>query len=182
MKNKFNETGSDFGKTHSEPKLKKNELTSYSTLRKEQIDKLKFLILLSSNSLKGGPAELQLNKMDMEITIKGKPVIDIFESFDGSYWFVTEKAYKQDSVIDGKLYQNDQIFFGYVRLSSCPECAEFGYFSEAELKQLGSWVWKVPKRNWIVCPEVEIKKISSDQDKVSNKDRDIIVSRPALSC
>ena len=56
MENKFNETGSDFGITQSEPKLKINELTSYYTLRKEQIDKLKFLILLSSNSLKGGPA------------------------------------------------------------------------------------------------------------------------------
>ena len=56
MENKFDETGSDFGITQSEPKLKINELTSYYTLRKEQIDKLKFLILLSSNSLKGGPA------------------------------------------------------------------------------------------------------------------------------
>ena len=56
MENKFNETGSDFGKTHSEPKLNKNELTQNSTFRKEQIDKLKFLILLSSNSLKGGHA------------------------------------------------------------------------------------------------------------------------------
>ena len=56
MENKFNETGSDFGITKSEPKLKINELASYYTLRKEQIDKLKFLISLSSNSLKGGPA------------------------------------------------------------------------------------------------------------------------------
>jgi hypothetical protein len=49
-------------------------------------------------------------------TIKGAPVIEIYESFDGSYWFVTEKAWTQDSVITGKVYENDQILFGYVRL------------------------------------------------------------------
>ena len=125
---------------------------------------------------------MQLEEMDTQLTIKGKPLIDIFESFDGSYWYVIEKAYKQDSVIDGKVYRNDQIFFGYVRLSTCPELAEFGYFSEAELKQLGNWVWKVPEINWFACPEVEITKIPSGRNKVSNKDRDIIVSRPALSC
>ena len=41
MENKFNETGSDFGKTQSKPKLKKNELTQNYTFKKEQIDKLK---------------------------------------------------------------------------------------------------------------------------------------------
>ena len=125
---------------------------------------------------------MQLEEMDTQLTIKGEPLIDIFESFDGSYWYVIEKAYKQDSVIDGKVHKNDQIFFGYVRLSACPEFAEFGYFSEAELKQLGNWVWKVPEINWFACPEVEITKIPSGRNKVSNKDRDIIVSRPALSC
>jgi hypothetical protein len=94
------------------------------------------------------------------VTIKGEPVIDIYESFDGSYWFVTEKAHKQDSVIGGRVYKDDQILFGYVRLSHCPECAEFGYFSEAELKRLGKWVWKVPARHWAVCPEVEWRNVS----------------------
>jgi len=70
------------------------------------------------------------------VTIKGQPIIEVYESYDGSYWFVTEKAYKQDSVIDGEVYEDDQVFFGYVRLSSCPEFAEFGYFSEAQLKSL----------------------------------------------
>jgi len=41
------------------------------------------------------------------VTIKGKPVIDIYESFNGSYWFITEKCHKQDSVIDGKVYKDD---------------------------------------------------------------------------
>ena len=72
-------------------------------------------------------------KMEETVTVKGKPVIEIYESFDGSYWFVTERAYRQDSVIDGKVHKDDQILFGYVRLSSCPDCAESGYYSEAEL-------------------------------------------------
>ena len=91
------------------------------------------------------------------VTIKGKPVIDIYEALDGSYWFITEKLYKQDSVIDGKVYKDDQILFGYVRLSACPEFAEWGNVSETELKLLGNWVWKVPKMNWHLCPEVGVK-------------------------
>jgi hypothetical protein len=96
-------------------------------------------------------------KMKQIITIQGKPVIDIYESFDGSYWFITEKAHKQDSVIEGKIYQDDQILFGFVRLSACPEFAEWGYISETELRLLGARVWKVPRRNWPVCPLVEVQ-------------------------
>lgn len=90
------------------------------------------------------------------ITIKGRYVIEIYESFDGSYWFVTEEAWKQDSIIGGKVYTDDQILFGYVRLSACPECAEWGYFSEGELKSLGPRVWKVNEQDWAVCPLVEV--------------------------
>jgi hypothetical protein len=92
-------------------------------------------------------------------TIKGVPIIEIYESFNGSYWFVTEKAWTQDSVISGKVYENDQILFGYVRLSSCPDCAEWGYFSESELKALGPRVWKVNRQDWAVCPEVEVEEV-----------------------
>jgi len=94
-----------------------------------------------------------------QITMEGTPVIDIYESWDGSYWFVTEKAWQQDSVIGGKVYPNDQILFGYVRLSSCPECAEWGYFSEAELKSLGSRVWQVHRQDWAVCPCVAVEQV-----------------------
>jgi hypothetical protein len=90
-------------------------------------------------------------------TIKGVPVIEIYESFDGSYWFVTEKAWTQDSVIGGRVYENDQILYGYVWLSACPECAEWGYFSESELKALGPRVWKVHRQDCAVCPEVEVE-------------------------
>ena len=93
---------------------------------------------------------------DKIVTIKGKPVIEIYESFDGSCWFITEKLYKQDSIINGKVYRDDQILFGYARLAVCPEYAEFGNISETELKLLGNRVWKVPKQNWHLCPEVEV--------------------------
>jgi hypothetical protein len=97
------------------------------------------------------------------VTIKGKPVIDIYESFDGSYWFITEKCHKQNSVINGKVYKDDQILFGYARLSACPEFAEFGYISETELKLLGNRVWRVPETNWPICPEVEVQKLPEEQ-------------------
>jgi len=90
------------------------------------------------------------------VTIKGVPVIDIYESFDGSYWFVTERRWKQDSVIGGKVYKDDQILYGYARLSVCPEYAEFGNISQTELELLGNRVWKVPQSNWPLCPEVEV--------------------------
>ena len=93
------------------------------------------------------------------VTIKSVPVIEIYESFEGSYWFITEKLYKQESVIDGKVYKDNQILFGYVRLSACPEFAEWGNVSETELKLLGNRIWKVPKKNWPFCPEVEVRTI-----------------------
>lgn len=91
------------------------------------------------------------------VTIKGVPVIEIYESFDGSYWFITEQSYRQDSVINGRVYKDDQILFGYAKLSACPDFAEFGYISRTELELLSPRVWKVPKRNWSVCPEVEVE-------------------------
>jgi hypothetical protein len=91
------------------------------------------------------------------VTIQGEPIIDVYESFDGSYWYITEKLYTQDSIIGGKVYENDQILFGYARLSACPEYAEFGNISETELRLLGSRVWKVPMKNWSLCPDVEIQ-------------------------
>lgn len=113
------------------------------------------------------------------VTIRGEPVIEIFESFDGSYWFVTEKAWKQDSLIEGKVYRNDQIFFGYTRLSHCPELAEFGCFSEAELKSLGWMVWKVDRTNWPFCPGVEVEEVPDQEGEANGKSREIRVSRPA---
>ncbi len=96
-------------------------------------------------------------------SIKGKSVTEIYEALDGSYWFITEKLYKQDSVINGKVYRDDQILFGYARLAACPEFAEFGKISETELKLLGSKVWKVPRSSWHLCPLVEVEDSSEKQ-------------------
>ena len=98
--------------------------------------------------------------MEKIATIKGEPIIDVYESFDGSYWYIVKKLYTQDSFIDGKVYKNDQILYGYARLSMCPEYAEFGNISEAEFNLLGNRIWKVPKSNWHLCPEVEEKEVS----------------------
>jgi len=114
-------------------------------------------------------------------TIKGQTIIEIYESFDGSYWFVTEKAWKQDSLIGRKVYKNDQILYGYVRLSSCPDCAGFGYFSEAKLMRLGWRVWKVEKRNWSVCPGVEVKELPEEAGSVEADGCGICVPQPASS-
>lgn len=89
--------------------------------------------------------------------MRDKVTIDIWEGFEGSYWFITEKCHRQDSVIHGKVYKNDQILFGYAKLAAYPEFAEFGYISETELKLLAPRVWRVPRRNWNVCPEVEVE-------------------------
>ncbi len=95
--------------------------------------------------------------MEKVVTIKGRPVIEVYESFDGSYWFITEKCHKQDTVINNRVYKDDQMLFGYVRLSHCPEFAEWGYISSTELKLMSPHIWKVKPENWAGCPLVEVK-------------------------
>jgi hypothetical protein len=79
-----------------------------------------------------------------ELYIDGRRVIEVWESFNGWYWFGVERAWKQDSLIRGKVYQDDQIWFGYIQGFE----EEWGCFSEKELELLSPKVWKVPKRNW----------------------------------
>ena len=71
-------------------------------------------------------------------------VLRAWESFSGWYWFGTERAHTQDSVIDGEVYEDDQIWFGFVQGIE----EEWGYFSEAEILSLGPLrVWEIPKLN-----------------------------------
>jgi hypothetical protein len=119
--------------------------------------------------------------MKSVMTIKGQPIIEVYESIDGSYWFVTEKAWKQDSLLGRKVYKQDQILYGYVWLSSCPDCADFGYFSEAQLMRLGWKVWKVEKRNWVVCPGVEVIEVPEEHDRVEAEACGTCVPQPACS-
>ncbi len=62
----------------------------------------------------------------------GEEVEKVYESFDGSYWVITDDSGTHP--------------FGYACLSSCPQFAEWGYINRADLK--GPKVWEVPKRNW----------------------------------
>jgi len=119
--------------------------------------------------------------MKSVVTIKGQPIIEVYESFDGSYWFVTDKAWKQDSLIGRRVYKQDQILYGYVRLSSCPQFAEFGYFSEAELMRLGWRVWKVERKNWPACPGVEVQEVAEEPGGAEAADCGRSVLQPVSS-
>jgi len=82
---------------------------------------------------------------DNALYIDGRKVIKAWESFSGWYWFAIERAWIQDSVIDGKVYKNDQIWFGYIQgLEN-----EWGYFSQAEIENLYPQTWEIPHKDLI---------------------------------
>jgi len=70
--------------------------------------------------------------------VDDKKIIRAWESFTGWYWLATEKAYTQESIINGKTYQ-DTIWFGFV-IGHFPE---WGYFSQKELELLKPQIWEV---------------------------------------
>ena len=78
-----------------------------------------------------------------ELYIDGNKVIKGFESYSGWYWFGTEEAYKQDSVIDGKVYKDDTIWFGLVQGLE----EEWGYFSQAEIESLKPRTWEIKRKD-----------------------------------
>jgi hypothetical protein len=78
-----------------------------------------------------------------KLFIDGKEVIKGYESFSGWYWFAVEDSDKQDSVIDGEVYADDTIYFGYVQ----GHYDEWGYFSKAELELLFPKVWEINQRD-----------------------------------
>jgi len=80
-----------------------------------------------------------------QLYIDGKKVLRGWESYTGWYWFATEKVRKQDSVINGKVYKDDQIWFGFVQGLE----EEWGYFSQAEIESLAPKTWEIPKKNLV---------------------------------
>ncbi len=68
---------------------------------------------------------------------KGESVIEVWEDFYGDLWFVTE-------------IEENGNRFGYARLYSMPDCAEWGCFNINHLRQqIGkNKIWKVSKKNW----------------------------------
>jgi len=77
-----------------------------------------------------------------KLHIDGKKVLRGWESFNGWYWFATEKVCEQTSVINGKPMK-DTVWFGFVQGLE----EEWGNFSEAEIKSLGPRVWEIPEKN-----------------------------------
>ena len=78
-----------------------------------------------------------------DLYIDGRKVIKGYESFSGWYWFATEIVQIQDTILNGKIYENDTIYFGFVQGFE----EEWGDFSKAELESLKPKVWKIPKKN-----------------------------------
>ncbi len=72
--------------------------------------------------------------------IGGKKVLAGWESFSGWYWFGVEKAYTQDSWLDGGVFEDDQIWYGFVQGFE----EEWGHFSQGELERMGKFkVWPI---------------------------------------
>jgi hypothetical protein len=68
-----------------------------------------------------------------ELYIDGQKIICGWESFNRMYWFATEEAHKQDSVLpDGTEIKNYTIYFGFVQ----GQAGEWGYFSQGEIESL----------------------------------------------
>jgi hypothetical protein len=80
---------------------------------------------------------------DKDLYIDNHKVIKGWESFTGWFWFATEEAYKQDSILtDGKEVKDDIIYFGLVQGQE----QEWGYFSKAEIESLKPKTWEIPKK------------------------------------
>lgn len=75
--------------------------------------------------------------------VNGQKVIKGYESYTGWYWFAVKVDHVQDSVIDGIVYENDIIYYGYVQGLEY----EWGYFSKAELERNKYRTWSISMRN-----------------------------------
>ncbi len=72
--------------------------------------------------------------------IGGKKVLAGWESFTGWFWFGVERSHTQDSVLSSGVYEDDQIWFGFVQGFE----DEWGYFSQGELERMGKFkVWPI---------------------------------------
>ena len=97
--------------------------------------------------------------VDGKLFINEKEVIQAWESWSGWYWFAIEESYKQDSVIDGKVFENDQIYFGFVQ----GWYDEWGYWSETELKHQEPWVWEIKEQDLPYAGRREIETHSNSR-------------------
>jgi len=77
--------------------------------------------------------------------IDGKKVIRAWESWNGWYWFATEKIGEQMSIFDDGKPVKDTIYFGLVQGFE----EEWGYFSQAEIERLKPRTWEIPKKDLV---------------------------------
>ncbi|MBU1613659.1 hypothetical protein KKC87_04530 [Patescibacteria group bacterium] len=73
-----------------------------------------------------------------KLFIDGKKVLKGWESFNGWYWFATEKEDEGETE-----FGNDTIWFGFVQGHE----EEWGSFSQGEIESLGKMkVWEIPQK------------------------------------
>lgn len=90
--------------------------------------------------------ETSFQTIKEELWINGQRILKGWESFSGWYWFGVERIRKQDSIINGKVVKDDQIWYGFVQGLE----EEWGEFSQGEIESLGKYkVWPIPKKSLI---------------------------------
>ena len=78
-----------------------------------------------------------------DLYIDGEKVLRGWESWNGWYWFATEKVREQLSDLGNGKGTPDTIYFGLVQGLE----EEWGYFSKAEIESLKPKTWEIPKKN-----------------------------------
>ncbi|MFW6159914.1 MAG: hypothetical protein ACOC57_02080 [Acidobacteriota bacterium] len=86
---------------------------------------------------------VEFNTDGKNLYIDGKKVLRGWESWNGWYWFATEKTGEQMSDFGDGNPVPDTIWFGYVQGLE----DEWGYFSQAEIERLKPKTWEIPKKN-----------------------------------
>jgi len=79
-----------------------------------------------------------------ELYIDGKKVLKGWEDRRlGWYWFGIDGSKKQDTVIEGKIYKSDKIWYGLEQSF----IDEWGYFSQAEIEYLKPGIREIKKKD-----------------------------------
>lgn len=75
--------------------------------------------------------------------IDGKRVIKAWKSYSGWYWFAVERVQTQNTMINGKVYEDDIIWYGLVQGLE----EEWGDFSQAEIESSFPKVWEINQQD-----------------------------------
>ena len=70
------------------------------------------------------------------------PILEVYESYSGWYWFITEQSDPNDQ---------DYCFGLVVGFET-----EAGYIDKREIIELAPQTWKVPKKNWSSISHVHL--------------------------